>query len=86
MNATDLQRLAGHLRNHGLRVVALEPELRLHVTDPMHGFLTQEIVAEGGRYVTSFLSDIGERGREKKCADRVAHLLAVSLPTTEGAS
>ncbi|MFH8397388.1 hypothetical protein ACH4E9_08125 [Streptomyces anulatus] len=53
MNATDLQRLAGHLRNHGLRVVALEPELRLHVTNPLNGLFTQEIVAEGGRYVTS---------------------------------
>lgn len=47
MNVTDLQRLAGHLRNHGLRVVALEPEPRLHVTNPLNGLLPQKIVAEG---------------------------------------
>ncbi|MEU4176929.1 hypothetical protein [Streptomyces sp. NPDC026589] len=72
MNATDLQRLVGHLRNHGLRVVALEAELRLHATHPQHGFLTEEIVAEGGRYVTSLFYGIGERGREEDCADRIA--------------
>ncbi|MFK0184555.1 hypothetical protein ACIQV1_10120 [Streptomyces rubiginosohelvolus] len=86
MNTTDLQRLAGHLRNHGLRVVALEPELRLHVTHQTPGFLTQEIVAEGERYVTSFHDDVGRRGREKECADRIAHRFAVSLPTTARAS
>ncbi|MBV7245140.1 hypothetical protein [Streptomyces sp. MW-W600-10] len=85
MNATDLQRLAGHLRNHGLRVVALEPELRLHVTSPLNGLLTQEIVAEGGRYVTGLFHEIGERGREKECAERIARLIAVSGPTTAGA-
>lgn len=86
MNATDLRRLAGHLRNHGLQVAALESELRLHVTSPLHGLLTEEIVAEGDRYVTSFLHQIGRRGREKECADRIAHLLAVPGPTTAGAS
>ncbi|MFI7239589.1 hypothetical protein [Streptomyces cyaneofuscatus] len=86
MNVTDLQRLAGHLRNHGLQVVALEPELRLHATNPLHSLLTEEIVAEGGRYVTSFSYEIGERGREKACADRIAHLLAVRRPTTAEAS
>ncbi|MFH9134734.1 hypothetical protein [Streptomyces sp. NPDC017524] len=85
MNATDLQRLAGHLRNHGLRVVAVEPELRLHATHPQHGLLTEEIVAGGGRYVTSLFYEIGERGREKVCADRIARLLAVSSPITAGA-
>ncbi|WP_158715857.1 hypothetical protein [Streptomyces sp. NRRL B-1381] len=84
MNATDLQRLAGHLRNQGLRVVVLEPELRLHVADPTHPFLTQEIVAEGERYVTSSLDGVGERGREKQCADRVVHVLKGSQPTAAG--
>ncbi|MFH9265984.1 hypothetical protein ACH4KN_17260 [Streptomyces sp. NPDC017546] len=85
MKATDLQRLAGHLRDHGLRVVALEPELRLHATNPLHSLLTEEIVAEEGRYVTSFFHEIGERGHEKACADRIARLLAVSKPATAGA-
>ncbi|WP_406117514.1 hypothetical protein [Streptomyces anulatus] len=85
MNSTDLQRLAGHLRNHGLQVVALEPELRLHATHPLHSLLTEEIVAEEGRYVTSFLYEIGERGHEKACADRIARLLAASRPATVGA-
>ncbi|MET8842248.1 hypothetical protein ABZW67_19405 [Streptomyces rubiginosohelvolus] len=86
MNATDLQRLPGYLRDHGLQVVTLEPELRLHVTDPMHGFLTQEIVTDGERYATSFHDDIGRRGREKECADLIAQHLAGSLPTAAGAS
>ncbi|MEU4923498.1 hypothetical protein AB0G29_29625 [Streptomyces parvus] len=86
MNATDLRRLAGYLRDHGLQVVTLEPELRLHVTDPMHGFLTQEIVAEGERYATGLHDDIGRRGREKECADLIAHRLADSLPAPAGAS
>ncbi|MFI7285243.1 hypothetical protein ACIBRY_00995 [Streptomyces anulatus] len=85
MNATDLQRLVRHLRDHGLRVVALEPELRLHATNPQHGLLTEEIVAERGCYVTSFFYEIGERGREKACADRIARLLSVSRPATAGA-
>ncbi|MEW2067880.1 hypothetical protein [Streptomyces sp. NPDC007346] len=86
MNAADLRRLAGHLRNHGLQVVALEPGLRLHATNPLHRLLTEEIVAEGGRYVTSFSYEIGERGREEECADRMAHLLAASRPTRAEAS
>ncbi|MGW7096938.1 hypothetical protein [Streptomyces sp. NPDC054874] len=85
MNATDLLRLVGHLRNHALRVVALEPELRLHAAHSRRGLLTEEIVAEGGRYVTSFFYEIGERGREKACADRIVRLLAVSSPVTAGA-
>lgn len=85
MNATHLRRLVGHLRNHGLRFVALEPELRLHATHPQHGLLTEEIFAGGGRYVTSFFYEIGERGRETACADRIARLLAVSSPVTAGA-
>ncbi|NDZ62357.1 hypothetical protein G3I47_34730 [Streptomyces anulatus] len=85
MNANDLQRLAGRLRNHGLQVVALEPELRLHATNPPHSLLTEEIVAAEGRYVTSFLYAIGERGHKKACADRIARLLAASTPATAGA-
>ncbi|MCX5411889.1 hypothetical protein [Streptomyces sp. NBC_00059] len=85
MDATDLQRLAGYLREHGLQVVALEPELRLHASNPLHGLLTEEIVAADGRYVTSFGSEIGEEGRERECAHRVAHLLAASGVTPVGA-
>ncbi|MEU0135612.1 hypothetical protein ABZ172_16525 [Streptomyces sp. NPDC006296] len=78
MNATDLQKLAGHLREHGLQVVALEPELRLHAMNPLHGLLSEEIVAVERRYVTSFGFEIGEEGLEEECARRVAHLLAAS--------
>ncbi len=85
MNATDLRRLVGHLRNHGLRVVALEPELRLHATNLLHGLLAEEVVAEGGRYVTSFFYEIRQPRREKACADRIARLLAASRPATAGA-
>ncbi|MFD9291781.1 hypothetical protein ACFWBV_26540 [Streptomyces sp. NPDC060030] len=86
MDATDLQKLAGHLREHGLQVVALESELRLHATNPLHGLLTEEIVAVEGSYVTSFGYEIGEEGHEGECARRVAHLLAASGVAQTGAS
>lgn len=85
MNATDLRKLAGRLSNHGLRVVALEPELRLHATNPFHNLLTEEIVAEGSRYLTSFSYEIGERRREKPGADRIARPLVPSRVATAGA-
>ncbi|MGW1433382.1 hypothetical protein ACWD6K_32780 [Streptomyces sp. NPDC002431] len=78
MDVTDLTSLAGHLREYGLQVVALEPEMRLHATNPLHGFLTEEIVAAGGHYVTSFAYEIGEQGHEKECAQRIARLLAAA--------
>lgn len=86
MNVTDLQRLAGHLRNHALQVVPLEPETRLHATNPLRSLLTEESVAEGGRYVTSFSYEIGEPGRERACADRFSHRFAARRSTMAEAS
>ncbi|MFB7212686.1 hypothetical protein [Streptomyces sp. NPDC056255] len=86
MDATDLHKLAGHLRDHGLQVVALDPEMRLHATNPLHGPLTEEIVAVNGRYVTSFKYEIGEQGHEKDCADRIAQLLTAKTPLRQGAA
>ncbi|MFI8438645.1 hypothetical protein ACIGJO_33920 [Streptomyces sp. NPDC079020] len=77
MDATNLQKLAGHLRELGLRVATLEPEPRLHATNPLHGILAEEIVAVGTTYVTGFGYEIGEHGHEGQCATRIAHLLAV---------
>ncbi|GAA2440443.1 hypothetical protein GCM10010433_46750 [Streptomyces pulveraceus] len=78
MDITDLNSLAGHLREYGLQVVALEPEMRLHATNPLHDLLTEEIVAADGHYVTSFAYEIGEQGHEKECAQRIAQLLAAA--------
>ncbi|MFJ1698200.1 hypothetical protein ACIOHC_24295 [Streptomyces sp. NPDC088252] len=86
MDATDLQKLAGHLRSHGLQVATLEPELRLHASNPLHGMLTEEIVAIDGRYVTSFEYEIGEQGHERQCAARIAYLLAVPASSAAGSA
>lgn len=77
MDANDLQKLADHLQKHGLQVAVNAPELRLHVSNPLHGMLTEEIVATGDRYVTGFGYEIGEHRHEDSCAERIAHILAV---------
>ncbi|MFE7617487.1 hypothetical protein [Streptomyces sp. NPDC057496] len=82
MDVNGLQRLADHLREHGLQVVALEPEMRLHASNPLHGMLTEEIAVVDGWYVTSFGHKIGEQGREQRCAARIAHLLTAQ-PSTQ---
>lgn len=87
MDANDLQKLAGHLQKHGLQVAMNNTELRLHVSNPLHGMLNEEIVAVGDRYVTGFGYEIGEHRHEGSCADRIAHLLAVqSTPNAAGGS
>ncbi|MES9587834.1 MULTISPECIES: hypothetical protein [unclassified Streptomyces] len=78
MDVTDLHSLAGHLRKYGLQVVALESEMRLHATNPLHELLAEEIVAANGHYVTSFAYEIGEQGHETECAHRIAQLLAAA--------
>lgn len=74
---TDLQRLAAHLEKHSLHVAACDPELRLHVSNPLNSRLGEEIRLVGGRYITSFDYEIGESGEERACAERIARLLAV---------
>ncbi|WP_309029339.1 hypothetical protein [Streptomyces alfalfae] len=78
---TDLQRLAAHLEKHGLRVAACDPELRLHVSNPLNSRLGEEIALAGGRYVTGFDYEIGDQGDEEACAERVARILAVGDTT-----
>ncbi|MEU0389991.1 hypothetical protein [Streptomyces chartreusis] len=38
------------------------------------------------RYVTSFDYEIGERGRETECAERIAQLLALGPASVRGRS
>ncbi|MER7404069.1 hypothetical protein ABT373_16635 [Streptomyces sp. NPDC000070] len=77
MNTNDLQRLSGYLTERGLRVTTDENEPRLHVTNLLNSRLSEEIVLAGDRYVTSFAHEIGERGGEQACAERIARMLAV---------
>ncbi|MER5257414.1 MULTISPECIES: hypothetical protein [unclassified Streptomyces] len=84
MDTEALLRLATHLEGRGLRVTVNEAERRLHVTNPLNDMLTEEIVATGDRYVTSFGYEIGEHGHERACAERLAQLLAVG-PATDTA-
>ncbi|MFI8832557.1 hypothetical protein ACIGPN_16150 [Streptomyces afghaniensis] len=79
MNTNDVQRLIRYLGEHGLRVTADENDLRLHVANPLNSRLSEEILVVGDRYVTSFAYEIGERGREQECAERIARVLAVSV-------
>ncbi|UIX33335.1 hypothetical protein [Streptomyces sp. GQFP] len=81
MDIDDLRQLASHLEEHCFQVVVNEAELRLHVTNPRNSRLTEEIVAVADRYVTGFDYEIGERGAERECADRIARMLAVGVPT-----
>jgi hypothetical protein len=73
----DLHRLGKNLENRGLRVAACDPELRLHVSNPLNSRLGEEILLTGGRYITSFDYEVGERGDEDACAERIARILAV---------
>ncbi|MGW4042919.1 hypothetical protein [Streptomyces sp. NPDC004721] len=78
MDTNDLQNLARHLETHGLRVTIDAPGMRLTVTNPLNSRLTEDIAASGGGWVTSFDYEIGERGGEAACAERIARVLAVS--------
>ncbi|MGW2228256.1 hypothetical protein [Streptomyces formicae] len=77
MDTDDLHRLGTYLEKRGLRVAARDPELKLTVANPLHPQLAEEILLADGRYLTSFDYEIGERGDEQACADRIAHVLAV---------
>ncbi|MGV9456346.1 hypothetical protein [Streptomyces sp. NPDC003635] len=77
MDTNDLHNLAGHLDQRGLQVVVNDAEMRMHVTNPLNGRLTEEIVAVADRYVTGFDYEAGVRGAEQECADRIARILAV---------
>lgn len=77
MDTNDLQSLAGHLEKRGLRVLVDEPRMRLRATNPLSSRLSEEITATGDRHVTSFDHEIGERGQEPECSERIAHILAV---------
>ncbi|WP_438293312.1 hypothetical protein [Streptomyces sp. HUAS TT7] len=79
---TDLQRLAGHLRKRGLHVdVDLTSPESLQAANPLDGMLTEQIAMNGNRYITSLDYEIGERGHEASCAERIAHMLAVPVQT-----
>ncbi|MEU3371710.1 hypothetical protein ABZ734_14740 [Streptomyces sp. NPDC006660] len=76
---TDLHGLAGHLRKRGLRV-ELDAAGLLRATTSVND-LVQQIAMTGDRYITALGHEIGERGREATCAERVAHLLAAPVQT-----
>ncbi|MGW0905072.1 hypothetical protein [Streptomyces sp. NPDC002853] len=77
MDIDDLHRLGKLLEGRGLRVAACDPELRLYVSNPLNSQLAEEIVLTSGRYITGYEYEVGERGAERSCADRIAHILAV---------
>ncbi|MFI6683382.1 hypothetical protein [Streptomyces sp. NPDC050485] len=87
---SDLQKLAGHLRKRGLHVDVDDTEPHLQAASPLHEMLTEDIATDGDLYVTSFGYEIGERGHEASCAERIAHLLLLvpvqTGPRTEQAS
>ena len=86
---TDLQKLAGHLRDRGLTVDLTDSETALQAANPLNALLAEQIATTDDRYVTSFGYEIGERGHEASCAERIAHMLAVPVqtgPRTEQAS
>lgn len=78
---TDLQKLAGHLKDRGLRVDLTDSETTLQAANPLNALLTEQIATTGDRYVTGFGYEIGERGHEASCAERIAHMLAVPIQT-----
>lgn len=78
MDTDDLHQLGKHLEERGLHVAACEPELRLHVSNPLNARLAEEIRLAGGRYVTSFDYEIGDQGDERACAERIGNILAVA--------
>lgn len=78
-----MNRLVGNLEAHGLKVVVDETEGRLLVSNPLNGMLTEEITAVADRYLTSFDYEIGERGQETACAERIARILAVATNSQE---
>jgi hypothetical protein len=75
---TDLQKLADGLQKRGLTVAPCDPENRLQVTNPVSSLMAEEIVLERGRYITGFGYEIGERGQEKTCIDRLAYMLGAT--------
>lgn len=77
MDTNDLQRLAGHLEEHGLQVTVNAAEMRLNVANPLNSRLSEDIVAVAKQWVTSFGYEIGEHGGEQACAERIARVLAV---------
>ncbi|WP_200309346.1 hypothetical protein [Streptomyces adelaidensis] len=52
------------------------------MTNPLNSRLSEEILVEGGRYVTGFDYEIGEAGDETVCAERIARILAVATERT----
>jgi hypothetical protein len=86
VDTNDLQVLAGYLEKRGLQVVVNEPGMRLLATNLLNSRLSEEITSTGDRYVTSFDYEIGERGRETECAERIAQMLALGPASGRGRS
>ncbi|GAB2870490.1 hypothetical protein GCM10027074_42620 [Streptomyces deserti] len=82
MDNNNLQRLAGHLEERGLRVTVDDSAMRLDVANPLNNRLSEEIFLKDERYVTGFDDEIGEAGSEAACADRIARILAVTAKPT----
>ncbi|WP_425838935.1 hypothetical protein [Streptomyces fractus] len=76
---TDLQNLVDELKARGLTIAVCAPENRLQVTNPISSLLSEEVVLRRGHYVTGFDYEIGDRGNETACADRIAYLLGATV-------
>ncbi|MEU1302575.1 hypothetical protein [Streptomyces shenzhenensis] len=85
MDNDDLRELGARLEAHGLTVAIDQPKRQLNVSNPLNGRLSEQISAVDAHYVTSFAYEIGERGREEDCAERIARILAVG-PTTKASA
>ncbi|GGU15668.1 hypothetical protein [Streptomyces violascens] len=76
---TELRKLADHLRKRGLHV-DLDDTGSLRATNSVND-LAEHIAMNGNHYVTPFGYEIGERGHEASCAERIAHMLAAPVQT-----
>lgn len=86
MDNDDLRHLCARLEARGLTAAVNEPERQLNVSNPLNSRLSEQISAVDAHYVTSFGYEIGERGREEDCAERIARILAVGLTTEASAT
>ncbi|WP_420032187.1 hypothetical protein ACN2WE_04835 [Streptomyces sp. cg28] len=76
---TDLQKLADDLEGRGLTVARCDPENLIQVTNPLSSLLADEIALRRGRYIMASIDyEVGARGQEKGCADRIAYMLGAT--------
>ncbi|WP_275559256.1 hypothetical protein [Streptomyces sp. 5-6(2022)] len=76
MDASGYRDPADRLKAYGLAIVAKGAQLC--VANPLSANLVEKVASQGGRYVTAWGCEIGERGDESGTALRLAFLLGAS--------